>query len=300
MRSMRCIRSSASRWSRGSRRRSRPAAKRPRSDCILQLLPIAFVFRVRANQEYAVLAGVLFALYATERARTGAAWSPGCSPGSARCCWSKGVFAVMVPVDCVLWLAPHEPPAARRFSDAAAWAAIVAMPVAGALIAWGYESAYVHATGQSFLEIYRSRQLPEAGDCRPVARRAHVYTATWYLTRVAGTRFPGACSRRVSPGGDRCGTVAMAPWRASVPPRDEDDGAGAAGGLVRVRGRSGADGCVLARAPQGRSVHLPGRTSSSRPAGAGPALRRWPRLARLARRRRSAVGAGGALRRSWC
>jgi len=36
---------------------------------LLQLLPIAFVFRARANHEYAELAGMLLAIYATERSR---------------------------------------------------------------------------------------------------------------------------------------------------------------------------------------------------------------------------------------
>jgi len=72
--------------------------------CLLQLLPIAFVFRVRANQEYAVLAGVLFALYATERARTRPAWAIGMVAGFCAVLLVKGVFAVMVPVTCVIWL----------------------------------------------------------------------------------------------------------------------------------------------------------------------------------------------------
>ena len=40
----------------------------------LQLIPIAFVFRVRANQEYPLLAGVLLAVYGLERARIWWAW----------------------------------------------------------------------------------------------------------------------------------------------------------------------------------------------------------------------------------
>ena len=70
----------------------------------MQLLPIAFVFRIRANQEYAVLAGVLFALYACERARTRATWVPGMLAGFLAVLLVKGVFAFMVPLTCVLWL----------------------------------------------------------------------------------------------------------------------------------------------------------------------------------------------------
>ena len=157
---------------------------------MLQLLPIAFVFRVRANQEYAVLAGLLFALYATERARARPAWALGMLGGFSAVLLVKGVFAVMVPVVCALWLVSrwraNEPPLSGR----ASWAAIAAMPLAAVGIAWAYESLYVQTTGQSFLEVYRSRQIPEeaiAGQS-PVLRT--LYTASWYLTRVVWYSFP--------------------------------------------------------------------------------------------------------------
>src|SRR5262245_3223163 len=38
------------------------------------ILPIAFVYRVRASQEYPVLVLLLLAIYATERSRTSAPW----------------------------------------------------------------------------------------------------------------------------------------------------------------------------------------------------------------------------------
>src|SRR6185295_237793 len=40
----------------------------------LQLLPIAFIFRIRANQEYLLLAGLLVALVGLDRARRHPAW----------------------------------------------------------------------------------------------------------------------------------------------------------------------------------------------------------------------------------
>ena len=72
---------------------------------IVQLMPIAFVFRVRANQEYAVLAGVLLALLATERScadRRGRRSRP------SAFAWAllvKGVFGFVVPIVCAVWLA---------------------------------------------------------------------------------------------------------------------------------------------------------------------------------------------------
>ena len=134
---------------------------------------------------YAVLAGVLFALYATERARTRPAWSIGMVAGFCAVLLVKGVFAVMVPVTCVVWLLARTASNRRRFSDAAAWAAIVAMPLAGALVAWGYESAYVHVDRTV---LPRDLPQPPAAGRRIVGQSYVVrtaYTASWYLTRVA-------------------------------------------------------------------------------------------------------------------
>ena len=245
--------------------------------CLLQLLPIAFVFRVRANQEYAVLAGVLFALYATERARTRPAWSIGMVAGFCAVLLVKGVFAVMVPVTCVVWLLARTSSNRRRFSDLAAWAAIIAMPLAGAVVAWGYESAYVHATGRSFLEIYRSRQLPEGEITGQSYVGRAAYTASWYLTRVAWYAFPwslvaiGFAVRAIAQG-------AWLPWR-----RRE------AGAIDE--GRQGAWFAVVAAVVLTAAFSLAHRKADRyifpvyffiAGGGAGAALRRWPRLQRFA------------------
>jgi hypothetical protein len=172
---------------------------------VLQLLPIAFVFRVRANQEYAVLAGFLFAIYATERARTRPAWVAGMLGGFCAVLLVKGVFAFMVPVACCLWLVSRVASNARPRQDWPAWLGLGLMPVAGLIVTLGYETAYFNATGRSFLEIYRSRQLPEEalGPASVVWRVA--YTAGWYAARIIWYPFPwsvialgaaAACLRR--------------------------------------------------------------------------------------------------------
>jgi hypothetical protein len=72
---------------------------------IVQLMPIAFVFRVRANQEYAVLAGILLALLATERSRARVGWAWLTALGFAWALLVKGVFGFVVPIVCAVWLA---------------------------------------------------------------------------------------------------------------------------------------------------------------------------------------------------
>jgi 4-amino-4-deoxy-L-arabinose transferase-like glycosyltransferase len=246
--------------------------------CLLQLLPIAFVFRVRANQEYAVLAGVLFALYATERARTRPVWSLGMIAGFGAVLLVKGVFAVMVPVTCVVWLLARAASNRRRFSDGAAWGAIVAMPLAGALVAWGYDSAYFHVTGRSFLEIYRSRQLPEAEIVGQSYAVRTAYTASWYVTRVVWYAFPwSVVAAWVAVQAVRSGT--WLPWRLRPGADAGDDTAG----------RQGVWFAIVSTAVLAAAFSLAHRKADRyifpvyffiAAGGAGPALHRWPRLQR--------------------
>jgi len=157
---------------------------------ILQLLPIAFVFRVRANHEYAVLAFVLLAVYCAERARSRPAWSFGMVAGFVAVLLVKGVFAFIVPATCALWLVARTESLRDARRHWAPWAALVMMPVAGALVTWAYEAAYLSVTGRSFLEVYRNRQVPEGAltGGSPLARTA--YSAVWYAARVIWYAFP--------------------------------------------------------------------------------------------------------------
>ena len=157
---------------------------------LLQLLPIAFVFRIRANHEYALLAGMLLAVYSTERGRARPIWTLGMMAGLCFVLLVKGVFALTVPVTCALWLiararqAPRVPPAWH------ALAAVGLMPVVAALVAWGYDAAYLQATGRSFLAIYQSRQVPPDALAVAVSWWAAPYAAVWYLGRIIWYAFP--------------------------------------------------------------------------------------------------------------
>jgi 4-amino-4-deoxy-L-arabinose transferase-like glycosyltransferase len=151
---------------------------------LLQLLPIAFVFRVRANHEYAVLAGVLLALYSAERARTRAAWTIGMVAGFLGVLLVKGVFALVVPVVCAAWLVARADRPSAIWRPWPAWAALAAMPVAGALVTWGYEAEYAAVTGRSFLAVYQSRQLPQDAMSQGSLVPRTAYSLVWYFARV--------------------------------------------------------------------------------------------------------------------
>jgi hypothetical protein len=158
---------------------------------MLQLLPIAFVFRVRANQEYAVFAGFLFAIYATERARRSPLWIAGMLAGFCAVLLVKGVFAGIVPVVCAVWvIARVEPGPLFRKADRHAWTGIALMPVAALAVAWGYDGIYSHVTGRSFIELYTGRQLPEESLTIGSRIVRTAYTASWYVSRVMWYAFP--------------------------------------------------------------------------------------------------------------
>ena len=145
----------------------------------LQVIPIAFVFRVRANQEYLLLAGLLLAVYGLDRAREGRGWGLAALAGGLFALAVKGVFALLAPVAGAIWLASRRPAPGRS------WRWLVAMAVAMPLAAWLYERAYVAVTGQSFLEYYLgSRMALEGSGSRlpfPLDKLANV---AWYAGRV--------------------------------------------------------------------------------------------------------------------
>lgn len=247
---------------------------------LLQLIPIAFVFRIRANHEYAVLAGLLLAVYSTERARRTVAWVAGIIAGFCLVLLVKGVFALIVPVACAIWLVARSDRPADVFRPWQAWAAVALLPVIGAVIAWGYEAAYQEATGRSFLAVYRARQVPEGAIIggSPLVRTA--YTAVWYTARVIWYAFPWSLfagfvlvqsvrSRDVWPWGKATSSREAANVRAGA-------WAAVATGLILVAGFS------IAHRKADRYIFPVYFILGA--AGALAAVRRFPRFAKLVER----------------
>lgn len=151
---------------------------------ILQLLPVAFVYRIRGNQEHPLLMGFLALIYATHRARSHPGWI---ALMVAAFCWLaliKGAFAMFALTSAALWLLvvpPAEKELNRRgwFGLAAAAAAAIAMFAL-------YEAAYVRVTGESFLEFYRSTRLGASMDLTDPSIIAHTLrNGVWYGLRLA-------------------------------------------------------------------------------------------------------------------
>ncbi|HEY7514312.1 MAG TPA: glycosyltransferase family 39 protein [Vicinamibacteria bacterium] len=155
---------------------------------MLQLLPIAFTFRVRANQEQAVLLFLALAVLGTERARKSARWGALVAFGLAGLVLVKGVLGLLGPAVCALWLLArrdHEGSAGR------AWAALAAGVAIAGLTALAYEALYGAATGQSFLSDYLTRQLGLAAAPHSTALVGQkAYNLFWYLARLLWFPFP--------------------------------------------------------------------------------------------------------------
>jgi hypothetical protein len=159
---------------------------------IVQLLPIAFVFRVRANQEYAVLAGVLLALLATERSYRRPLSAALTALAFAWTLLVKGIFGFMVPITCAVWLAVRtwiERGVTRQARPVAPWVGLGLVLLVAPALAIAYEHAYVRATGDSFLAFYMGPRLnPEAVAGGALERVG--YNTMWYTGRLIWYAFP--------------------------------------------------------------------------------------------------------------
>ena len=124
---------------------------------LLQLTPLAFIFRVRANHEYPMLLCLLVALIGLDGVRR--AW---------RHVWIapvaltvavlvKGVFVAVPLLAAGLWVLANP-----RREPGSIWRPIAACVAGAALIgatAYAYDALYLRATGETFWGPYWARQL---------------------------------------------------------------------------------------------------------------------------------------------
>ena len=159
---------------------------------LLQLIPIAFVFRIRANHEQMVLCCYLAALAATEAGRRRPGWFGAAALAAVGMLFVKGVFAAIVPASCALWLWWRPAPAPElRLAPWAGVALVVALMAAAT--GW-YEHAYRVVTGESFLRPYLSQQLGLAAlqhrDTVSLIVIQKFQNFGWYVGRVLWYAFP--------------------------------------------------------------------------------------------------------------
>jgi hypothetical protein len=152
----------------------------------LQLLPVAFTYRARANQEQAVLAFLLLALVGVEESRRSPRWTWATVIGLLGVGLVKGVFVAPAILACAAWawLRRSEGGSAR------AWTGLGIATVAMAATALAYESVYSAVTGASFLDDYLHRQVASGvrGPADSVASTAA--DLWWYGVRLLWFAFP--------------------------------------------------------------------------------------------------------------
>jgi 4-amino-4-deoxy-L-arabinose transferase-like glycosyltransferase len=160
---------------------------------MLQLLPIAYTYRIRANHEQAVLLCLLVALWGTERAREDARWVGLIAVGLLGTLLVKGVFAILVVAWCAVWLLTvRRRDGGPRSADRGAWLGLAGAAALALGVSAAYERAYRAVAGTSFLGYYLGKQLGNVVEPRSVCSAAlhKLYNLGWYLGRVAWFPFP--------------------------------------------------------------------------------------------------------------
>ena len=159
---------------------------------IIQLLPIAFAYRIRANHEQAVVLCLIAALYATVRSRSDARWMVVTTLACLYMFLVKGLLMAFAPISCAWlllvsrWASPH-----RGVRDVYAWAGLpVAVCVTGAA-AGLYEFVYLFTTGESFFAVYLEKWTSlgfQTGAQSWVLQKGDNFF--WHLGRLLWFAFP--------------------------------------------------------------------------------------------------------------
>jgi hypothetical protein len=178
-----------------------PAVKAHALSWMLQLIPIAFTYRIRANHEQAVLLLFLVALWSIEKSRKDVRWISLLVFSTAAAVLVKGVFAAWLFIGCASWLMIIKNVGARpidRFRDRMrldrrGWIGL-AISFAGVLgVVAGYEFLYRHATHESFLAVYVSRQIGAAAVAKGPSYLTQKFSnLVFYGGRLLWFAFPGS------------------------------------------------------------------------------------------------------------
>lgn len=175
---------------------------------LLQLIPLAFIFRIRANHEYPMLVCLLVAVFGIEAVRR--SWRHVWITPLALCAavLVKAAFVAVPFVALGWWLLCN--PLRASGSLARAFVTLALSALAIVAMAAGYDVAYAHVTGEGFWSGYWARQMAplsiggQPGDGHGVwsnlgfyAVRLVWHPAPWSLALLAAAW----TTRRRQPGG---------------------------------------------------------------------------------------------------
>jgi hypothetical protein len=231
-------------------------------------MPVAFIFRIRANHEYPMLVCLLVAIVALEGLQRSWRWSGLLALALLAAMLIKGVFVAIVFAGAGLWVLID--PLRTRASWLRPIAAGVLSVAVMAAVAWLYDQWYVSVTGESFWRGYWARQLAPLTVATPVddssalLRRLGFYAirllwhpAPWSLALAAAAWRHRA---RIGPA-----------WRA-LPP-------GLSRGLLFCLAFAAASVLTLSPASRFAERYTFSAAFAIAAAGAVTAYRMWPRLA---------------------
>jgi hypothetical protein len=156
---------------------------------LLQLVPAAFVFRVRANHEYPMLLCLLLTIVALDGVRRSWGWTTLAAAAVVAALLVKGVFVAIVLLGAGLWVLVN--PLRGPGSLARPLFALAIAMVAAVLAAVAYDRLYEQVTGTTFWAGYWRRQLGPVAEAAPGAGVLPlVYHAFFYVAHLAWLSAP--------------------------------------------------------------------------------------------------------------
>ncbi len=169
---------------------------------LLQLTPMAFVFRIRDNHEYPMLVCLLISLIGLDGVSRSWRWVMLVAMGFVGGLLIKGVFVVLVLMGAAWWILFNPTNGSRTRQAVACGIALACMAVAGL----AYDAWYVRETGSAFWSVYWQRQLGPMRSHVTLDRGARVWHARQLLHSAAavssGAVEPGSRVGRLAPEAD--------------------------------------------------------------------------------------------------
>jgi len=153
---------------------------------LLQLMPVAFIFRIRANHEYPILVCLLLSLLGLAWIGEKRPWWMGAlavAAGLAGGLLIKGVFVVLILLAIAVWLAIN--PQRSDVPKVRSVLAVVAGLAAMAAVAAAYDAHYLSVTGETFWGPYWRRQLGPLSILTPLEGASTLALhVLFYISRV--------------------------------------------------------------------------------------------------------------------
>jgi hypothetical protein len=150
---------------------------------LLQLMPLAFIFRIRANHEYPMLVCLLVAILGADAVRRSWRWIWLMPLALGAAVLVKAAF-VAIPLLAIGWWAIANP---TRVAGSI-WRPIGGLAVSAAAIivmAFAYEWLYVEVAGESFWGGYWARQMaPLTIGASPASETSMLYRLGFYALRM--------------------------------------------------------------------------------------------------------------------